>query len=395
MKAINRYKIKKIVKIVLLFFLIALCTVSILSFFIIKSYIRKMDLVSSEEDNQSNIDTDIDSSSIDNIDIGPFHERIIAHNAEAYDVLEDEELIENEDNINQTNDFQKEIDLAEDRIRVNMEENQTPIMDNKEVLNILLIGRDARKENENGRSDAMIIISINKKTRMITATSIMRDIYLHIPGKENNRINAAYSLGGAKLLMETIKQNLKIEINRYASVDFSAFINVIDELGGVNIEISDKEMSLINSSVSSYNENNNLEEAEDQIIESGLKLLNGKQALGYVRIRKIGSDFERTARQRRVLEQIFDKVKSLNLLELNDLANVLLPKITSNLTEGEIFSLLLSLPSYSKYGLQELRIPIEGSYTNMRIRGMAVLNIDFEKNIKEIRNVIYQATALE
>lgn len=279
--------------------------------------------------------------------------------------------------------------LAE-KLRANMEENQTPIMEDKDVLNILLIGSDTRKAGGNGRSDAMIIVSINKKTKTITATSVLRDIYLQIPGKKNNRLNAAYVFGGADLLMETIEQNLRIELNRYASVDFYAFIDVIDELGGITLEVTENEIAVINNYVTEINYLIGEELTLDHLLEPGLLMLNSKQALGYARNRYIGnSDFERTARQRRVLEQIFSGVKDLNLIELNDLVNILLPQVTTNLTKGEIFSLILGLPSYANYDLQQWRIPIDGSYSNMRIGGMAVLGVDFQSNIDEIERRIY------
>jgi LCP family protein required for cell wall assembly len=285
---------------------------------------------------------------------------------------------------------QDEILTFEENIRINMESNQTPIMQDKDVFNILLIGSDTRKVGGNGRSDAMIVISINKKTKEIIATSLLRDIYLHIPGKSNNRINAAYALGGADLLMDTVEENFKLQIDRYISVDFFAFIDIVDAIGGVTLEVSEKDIPVINGYIEEINTLTGQEITKDQLTEEGTYLLNGKQTLGYVRNRYVGnSDFERTNRQRKVLEKIFEGVKGLNLLELNKLMNTLLPQVTTNLTQGEIFSLILSVPSFAKYDLKQWRIPIDGSYTGVRIKGMSVLGIDFEKNIKEIQRKIY------
>lgn len=288
-------------------------------------------------------------------------------------------------------DYSDAIEEIDEMVRKSMEDTQTSIISDDDITNILLIGCDGKEKNIRGRSDTIIIISVNRRTKTITVTSVMRDIYLHIPGQGNNRINAAYAFGGANLLMETIKHNLNIEVNRYVAVDFYAFVDVIDALGGVCIEVSEKEMNAVNDSIESMNIFTGVEELNNRLTEPGLHLLNGKQALAYVRIRKVGNaDFERTERQRRVLRQVFEGIKNMNLLELNDLANAVLPQVTTNLTKGEIFSLILGLPSYIKYELQELRIPVEGSYTDMRVRGMAVLNIDFGKNIKKIYNKIYQ-----
>lgn len=357
--------------------IIAISIVSIIAiillaaYLLIHSYINKMNLVSSESDLPNQL-SDNEGDSID----------------EELDSLLDQDHESGATDI--TDSPEEEINYAEDKIRVNMEENKTPIIEDKDVFNILLIGSDTRKSGGRGRSDSMILISINKKTKTITATSILRDIYLQIPGKKNNRINAAYSLGGADLLMDTIEQNFKLEVNRYASVDFFAFIDIVDAIGGVTLDVSEKEIPVINNYVSEINRLNGEEESLDNLTEPGTLLLNGKQALGYARNRYIGNnDFERTARQRRVLEQVFLKTKDLGLLELSSLMNKLLPQVTTNLTQGEIFSMILSLPSYAKYDLQQWSIPVNGSYSNLRIEGMAVLGIDFERNIGELQRRIY------
>lgn len=370
MKLFRRIPIKKTMIFVSISIIAVLLILLTVVFLTINSHIDKMNLVSLENVDSHDETYDINSDSL-------------SYNNYSPDIDDSPEF---------PNSPQDEIDLAEERIRANMEENQTPILDKKDLLNILLIGSDTRRAGGTGRSDAMIIVSINKKTRKITATSIMRDIYLHIPGKNNNRANAAYALGGADLLMDTIEQNFKIELNRFVSVDFYSFIDVIDEIGGVTLEVSQNELSKINNFVAEINILNGEDGAKEQLIEPGFLLLNGKQVLGYSRNRSIGnSDFDRTARQRKVLEEIFKSVKDMDLLELDGLVNLILPKVTTNLTKGELFSLILGLPSYTNYDLQQLRIPIDGSFTNMRVRGMAVLNIDFEENIKEIQRRIYEA----
>lgn len=284
---------------------------------------------------------------------------------------------------------EKDILSLEEQIRLNMEENSTPIMYDEDVFNVLLIGSDTRETGDTGRSDAMIIISINKKTKSIIATSLLRDIYLQIPERTNNRINTAYAYGGAELLLDTIKLNFKIEIDRYASINFNSFIDIVDAVGGVTLEITEEEIPVINKYVRELNQMNGEPGEKDILTEPGTYLLNGIQALGYARNRYVGMDFERTARQRRILEQIFNNMKNLNLLEINNLMNIVLPNITTNLTEGELFSMILSLPTYTEYSLEEWSIPVNGSYSFMKIRGMSVIGIDFEENIKELRYRVY------
>lgn len=284
---------------------------------------------------------------------------------------------------------ENDVKTLEDAIRRNMEENSVEIMKDKDVFNILLIGSDTRTAGESGRSDAMILVSINKKTKALIATSILRDIYLAIPGVGYNRINAAYAYGGADLLMDTVEQNLKIRVDRYASIDFYSFMEVIDAIGGVTLEVTEEEIPIINNYITGLNKLTGQAEDTDLLTHSGALSLNGKQALGYARNRYIGMDFERTARQRRVLEKVFEKVKKSNLIELNHLLNIILPQVTTNLTQGEIFSLLLNLPAYKNYDIKQWSVPVEDSYSFLRIRGMAVIGMDFDKNIDAINEKIY------
>lgn len=281
---------------------------------------------------------------------------------------------------------QSDIDDADNAI-IN---NSGGIMSSKGVFNILLIGIDSRQNNSRGRSDSMILISINKKSKKIIATSIMRDSYVQIAGHKNNRINAAFAFGGADLLIDTISQNFKIKIDRYAYINFFSFMDIVDSVGGVTLDVSEKEIPVINGYVKELNRLTNQSEGTDYLTTPGTLDLNGKQALGYARNRYVGhSDFERTARQRRVLEQIFNKAKKLNVVQLNSLLNKILPDVTTNLTEGELLNYVLSSPTFMKYDVEQFRIPMDNAYKGLRIRGMAVLGLDFEKNVKELQSRIY------
>jgi LCP family protein required for cell wall assembly len=221
------------------------------------------------------------------------------------------------------------------------------------------------------------------------ATSLLRDIYLQIPGASNNRINAAFAYGGADLLMETIKNNFKIDIDRYVSIDFYAFMKVVDIVGGVNVKVTDKDISIMNNYIKGLNSLTGSEVNKDLITSSGNLDLNGIQTLAYVRNRYIGTDFARTSKQREVLEKVFNKVKGSNIIELNKILNTILPEVTTNLTEGEIFSLILNVPAFSKYSIEQWSVPAEGTYNFLRIRGMDVIGIDFETNITKLQDKIY------
>lgn len=264
-------------------------------------------------------------------------------------------------------------------------------MKEKGVTNILLIGNDSRTQGEDGRSDAMIMLSISNKTNKIYMTSLLRDIYVDIPGYKGNRLNAAYSYGGAELLMETIEQNFDIQVNRYILVNFQAFANLVDAVGGVDLELTNEEVQYVNGYLVEYNILEGRAEGTDYLDTSlsGIIHLNGPQALAYSRNRYLGTDFGRTERQRKVLSSVMRKLPASVVTNPKELFNGLLPNLTTNLTKQECFQLSLQAGKLLTYEVVQNSIPIEGSFKNADIRGMAVLEVDFEQNNKFIRKNIY------
>lgn len=284
--------------------------------------------------------------------------------------------------------------------KVNYEEIPTveaEPMKEEGVINILLIGNDSRTQGEDGRSDAMILVSISNETKTIHLTSLLRDMYVEIPGYKDNRLNAAYSYGGAQLLMETLEQNLDIHVNRYVLVNFQAFAKLVDAVGGVELELTEKEVEYVNGYLVEYNMLEDRPEGTDYLAtpQSGLIHLNGPQALAYCRNRAIGTDFGRTERQRKVLTALIKKAPSALLTNGSDLINSLLPNLTTNLTEKECRNLTLQASKILTYDIVQGSVPIEGSYSNATIRGMSVLEVDFEANKEYIRTNIYGEQAEE
>ena len=221
--------------------------------------------------------------------------------------------------------------------------------------------------------------------------SIMRDSYVTIPGKGNNRINAAYALGGGQLLLDTVETNFDVDVEKYVSFDFYSFVDVVDSIGGIEIDVTEAEISVLNNYIKELNRLNDREEETFLLTESGLQHLNGTQALGYSRIRYVGNaDFDRTNRQRTVIKKVFEKAKTLNILQINDLMNTFLPQIKTNLTQEEILSLLLKSLDYLQYDLDSLRLPVDGSWKYMRVNGMSVLGLDLEMNQKALQEFIAQ-----
>ncbi len=264
------------------------------------------------------------------------------------------------------------------------------------VTNILLIGNDSRENGEDGRSDAMILVSISDKTKKIYMTSLLRDMYVEIPGYKGNRLNAAYSYGGAELLMETVEQNLDISINRYVLVNFEAFAKLVDAVGGIELELTSEEIEYVNGYLVEYNMLTDRPQGTDNMDTSvsGLVHLNGPQALAYSRNRYLGTDFGRTERQRKVLAAVIQKAPKALISNPKELINGLLPNLTTNLTQNETYSLSLTAPKILTYEIVQSSIPIEGTYQNASIRGMSVLEVDFEANKQYIRENIYGEEAI-
>lgn len=279
----------------------------------------------------------------------------------------------------------------EEQLRRNLEDKSIPIKFSEDVYNILLIGHDSRDRNYLGNSDSMIIVSINKNTEEIILTSIMRDCYILRPGYGYGRINGAFAMGGPELLIETIEENFKIQIDGYVAVNFYAFMDIVDALGGVEITVKDEEVWVLNYYMDELNKLEGDPADTDKLTTGGTYLLNGKQALGYSRIRYVGNaDYERTERQRRVLETVFGKLKDADLVELNDALNVVLPNVITDIKEGEMLSLLLGTTTdYRHYDIKQCRVPYDGTVENLNIGGAAVLGIDIQTNVEYMHRDIY------
>lgn len=260
------------------------------------------------------------------------------------------------------------------------------IEDSENVINILLIGQDRRKGEGRARSDAMILFTVNKKTKKITMTSFMRDMYVQIPGKSDNRINASYAMGGMQLLDETLNKNFGITVDGNVEIDFFGFQEVIDMVGGVEIELTEAEAKYLNRRGNWEVEDN----AGEWSLKEGVNLLNGSQALAYSRIRKVGNgDFGRTNRQRTVLNKLIEKAKKMSLSEINDLLRKVLPLLTTDLSDREIMSYVMAVfPLLNDMEIQTQQIPAEGTYNMARVNGMSVLIPNLKKNREVLVDIV-------
>lgn len=255
-------------------------------------------------------------------------------------------------------------------------------MSDPDVKNILLIGQD-RRPGERGRtrSDSMIVCSINKKTGVITLVSLMRDMYVPIPGYTDNRINAAYVFGGMSLLDEVIKQDFGIVIDSNVEVDFNGFITAMSKIAPLNIELKAYEAKYLNSWNGSWN------------LHEGVNAMSAEQLLAYARIRHVGNaDYERTERQRRVLNAAFSKLKTLGASEIYDMAYAVMPSLTTDMTNGDIMSYVSYFITSRPTMGGNYRLPVNGSFSDQIIRGMMVLVPDLKKNAQMIQTYLYGDT---
>ncbi len=259
---------------------------------------------------------------------------------------------------------------------------------------VLLIGTDSRDlSQERGRSDSMILFTINDATHEMYMSSLMRDAYVEIPNRGYDKLNAAYSYGGAELLMDTIERNFDVSIDDYVCVSFTGFAGVIDAFGGVEITLSDAEADAVNVILQSeVNELMGDDPMADFLPAGGTYVLTGKQALSYARIRYVGNaDFERTSRQREVMNQLMQNAKYRAAQAVPQLMSSALPHISTNMTTGELYLLSLRAPVAVWYDMRQQQIPADGTWAAADIGGASVLQIDTAANQAILRDTAYAA----
>lgn len=261
-----------------------------------------------------------------------------------------------------TEENEKESDIE---IETETEIDYTPYINKIDnITNILLLGEEAieeSKEGKRGRTDTMIVLTLNKKSKGIKITSLMRDTYVKIPGHKNNKLNSAYNIGGVPLAKQTVELNYGIKIDGCVLIGFDDLEKIVDILGGVDVQLTKEEMEYLN-------ENNYISKEENRNLVEGMNHLNGNQAIGYCRIRYVATgdnesyDFGRTSRQRKVLKALFDTYKSKSIPEMIDLMDELLPYVQTDLSISEIIGLLGSAITMNMDNLETYRLPIDDLY---------------------------------
>lgn len=272
--------------------------------------------------------------------------------------------------------------------RKNQYVSRSDLARSSSVTNILLLGVDARnpKDDTASRSDSMMLISIDKAHNCIKMVSFLRDTWVYIPCiDKKQRLNAACQYDGYNGVVDTIEYNFGIDIDGYVVADFEMFKVLVDSIGGVEVEVSEKEAKEVTSHKGRYG---------NVKLDAGKYKLTGEQALAYCRIRKIDTDFMRAYRQRTVMQAILKSVKSANPIKLVSMASKAAPYIETNLSKAKIISSgLKALPCIGD--MAEVRVPFDGTWQYATIGGASVITIDVDKNKEQLKDLIYNKTAAE
>lgn len=295
-------------------------------------------------------------------------------------------------------DDSEEIEIVNNQTTIDEIENAPKIRPEprKEewVSNYLIFGLEEIEDAKN--TDTIMIASINAQDSTIKLTSLLRDTYIEMEGYRPNKLNAFFSLGGAKTLVSVIEDKYRLKIDGYAYINFESFENIIDYLGGISIELGEEEAEYLNRT-------NYISKSENRTVVPGLNVLNGNQALGYCRVRRVetiggaNDDYGRTLRQRKVLRAVFNKYKSKGLLDLLRISNNILKFVKTNVTQKQIEKALEDIIENKITKMDTMRVPVNGAfetpikYNNI---GYPLIN-DWDKNITHLYQFIYLDTQEE
>ncbi len=301
------------------------------------------------------------------------------------------------------------LDNSEAGINTDLDKDTIKTMER--YTNIALFGLDNRSSNQysTGRSDTIMIASIDNKTKKVKLVSVFRDTCLNIGDGQYRKANSAYSKGGPKQAVQMLNSNLDLNITEYVCVDWAALVEVIDALGGLDLEITDAERKQINKYKKDIDEVTGMSTPE--VTQSGLVHLNGTQATSYARLRKLaGDDFKRASRQRIVLQAMMEKAKKADIGTLLSIVNSVVDDISTSLTLDQILGLAKDVRSYSLVSTTgfpfdlttkvvnggDMVIPGDLSTNVAKLHEYLFGTVDYQpsKTVTEISNSIVQLTGI-
>ena len=267
---------------------------------------------------------------------------------------------------------------------------EVTVKKDEEVFNFLLVGVDRRDKSWNGNSDSMMLVSINFNDKRVSVVSLMRDTYVEIPDVGYYKLNNAYARGGGPLLTATISNMFGVDVTRYASVDFENMIEIIDALGGIDMEWTDAEVTVANGYMVDMCNTLGIDVSPYLLPGGGTYHCYGVQAVAYARNRYVGnSDYARTERQRYVITKMLEKVQNMGITELTGFVTKVLPLVTHNMKTSDIWELVTRAPEIMNYRFVTDRIPYDGLYDVIYVNGQDMLVPYWDETIEKLHNTIY------
>lgn len=270
-----------------------------------------------------------------------------------------------------------------------LQNSETAALQNNNIQNIALFGIDETEGNA-GRSDCIMILTIDNKHKKLKLSSIIRDSYVVIPTKGNkDKINHSYAFGGPELALKTLNENFNLNLNQFVAVNFSSLPKIIDSIDGIELDITTDELKYINGYIKSLNKINGT--TSPDITTSGIQKVDGTQALAYCRIRYTdGGDFERSHRHRNVLTKVFEKSKTIPITQYPSLLNEILPIVHTNLEKSEIISLVLNLNSLKEGLILQDRFPRDEDGEGQLIGGIYYYVFDNKSTTQKMHKFIFE-----
>ncbi|WP_346936260.1 LCP family protein [Clostridium sp.] len=259
----------------------------------------------------------------------------------------------------------------------------------KDIVNIAILGVD-EAENDVGRSDALMIATFDPVHKKLKITSIMRDTYVDIPENGKDKINHAFAYGGPQLSIKTLNQNFGLNIKDYVKINFEELEGLVDAIGGIDMELSDKEIVEVDHYIERVSRVSNLPIKPLVKSESGKVHLDGFQTLGYCRIRSTDNgDFDRTERHRKIMTEMFNKISNAGTAELASMATKLLPYVETSLSNKEIINLAANVLNLGTKNIEQERFPRDDYSKNSEINGVFYLCYDEDYTEQQIHEYIF------
>ena len=282
----------------------------------------------------------------------------------------------------------EKVEINKDNVGISQDVEEKLSKYDDSITNIALFGIDA-SDGGVGRSDSIMIATIDTHNKKLKLTSIMRDSYVNIDGHGLDKINHAYAFGKAELAIKTLNENFDLNISEFAAVNFSTLPKIIDKLGGIELDIDSEELQYINGYISELNGINNT--SVSPISSTGLQHVNGTQAMAYCRIRYTsGGDYKRTERHREVLSKMFEKILSMSPTSYPSLLNEILPMISTSLSASEIMDLGNEVLKVGSTSLEQERFPLDGYCEGQMIGGVYYLTFDKETTVNQLHDYIFE-----